>query len=285
MTAPSWFDFRFRVRLMAGLAIAAAGAMFSVPRFTDPPWYYDFADRRTIRGIPNFMDVVSNAPWAVVGIVGLLFLWRKRASGPGSPFTEDWERGAFAVLFAAIGLVALGSAWFHLAPTPATLVWDRLPMALIFMSVFGITIAERIDMRTGRALFLPLLALGISSVLYWRHTEAIGKGDVRFYFLIQFFPMLAVPVLLLIFPARYTRTADLAGCLAWYALAKAFELGDARVFAAAGIVGGHTLKHLAGALATVWLLRMVILRRPLAPVRETRDSILNSGFRGGKIGN
>jgi len=267
MTNPSRFDFRFRVWLMAGLAIAAAGAMFCVPRFTDPPWYYDFADQRRMLGIPNFMDVVSNVPWAVVGILGLLLVGRKRESGPGSPFAEDWERGAFAVLFAGIGLVAIGSAWFHLAPTPATLVWDRLPMAVIFMSVFGITIAERIDMRAGRALFLPLLALGISSVLYWRHTEAIGKGDVRFYFLIQFFPMLAVPILLLLFPARYTRTADLAVCLAWYALAKVFELGDARVFAATGIVSGHTLKHVAGALASVWLLRMVRFRRPVAPVR------------------
>ena len=262
MTGQSRFDFRFRVWLMAGLAIAAAGAMFSVPRFTDPPWYYAFADHRTMLGIPNFMDVVSNAPWAVVGILGLLSVARKRESGPDGPFIEDWERGAFAVLFAAIGLVAIGSAWFHLAPTPETLVWDRLPMALIFMSVFGITIAERIDMRVGRMLFLPLLALGISSVLYWRHTAVIGHGDIRFYFLVQFFPMLAVPILLLLFPARYTRTADLAVCLAWYALAKAFELGDARVFAATGIVSGHTLKHLAGALATVWLLRMVKLRRP-----------------------
>ena len=267
MTVPSRFDFRFRVWLMAGLAVAATGAMFWIPRFTDPPWYYDFADRRTILGIPNFMDVVSNAPWAVVGILGLLFVGRKRESGPGRPFTEHWERGAFAVLFAAIGLVAIGSAWFHLAPTPATLVWDRLPMTLIFMSVFALTIAERIDMRAGRALFPPLLALGISSVLYWRHTEAIGKGDVRFYFLIQFFPMLAVPILLLLFPARYTRTADLAVCLVWYALAKVFELGDASVFATTKIVSGHTLKHVAGALATVWLLRIVKLRRPLAPVR------------------
>jgi len=268
MTNQSRFDFRFRVWLTVGLAIAAAGAVFCVPRFTDPPWYYDFADRRRILGIPNFMDVVSNAPWALVGILGLLFLGRKRKSGQDSTFTEDWERGAFAVLFAAVGLVAIGSAWFHLAPTPATLVWDRLPMAVIFMSVFALTIAERIDMRAGRALFLPLLALGVSSVLYWRHTEAIGKGDVRFYFLIQFFPMLAVPILLLLFPARYTRTADLAVCLAWYALAKVFELGDAGVFATTRIVSGHTLKHLAGALATVWLLRMVKFRRPSALVTK-----------------
>jgi hypothetical protein len=99
--------------------------------------------------------------------------------------------------------------------------------------------------------------------------------------------MLAVPILLLLFPARYTRTADLAVCLAWYALAKVFELGDAGVFAATRMVSGHTLKHVAGALATVWLLRMVKFRRPSAQIPrllETRTAGLKRANRGATRG-
>jgi hypothetical protein len=240
------------VLLVAGLAVAATGALFSIPPFTDPAWYYDFADGRTFWGLPNCLNVVSNLPWAVIGTLGLLF--------PGGSFTEKWERAGAAVLFAAIGLTAIGSAYFHLAPSPATLLWDRLPMTLIFMPVLALTIAERIGMRAGRMLFIPLLALGISSVLYWRF-----MGDVRLYLLIQFFPMLAVPLMIWWFPARYTRAADLVAAVGWYALAKAFELSDRPVYAATGMVSGHTLKHLTGALASLWLLRMFWLRRPRVP--------------------
>jgi hypothetical protein len=243
-----------RVLLVAVLAVAATGAVFSIPRFTDPAWYYDFADGRTFLGIPNCLNVVSNAPWAVIGILGLLFAGR---TGSDGSFTEKWERAGAAVLFAAIGLTAIGSAYFHLAPSSATLLWDRLPMTVIFMSVLALTIGERIGMRAGRALFVPLVAVGVSSVLYWRF-----MGDVRFYLLIQFFPMLAVPLMIWLFPARYTRTADLVVVVGWYALAKVFELADVPIFAATGMVSGHTLKHLTGALATLWLLRMFWLRRP-----------------------
>jgi hypothetical protein len=245
---------RPRVLLIAGLAAAAAAAVFSIPRFTDPAWYYSFADRRELLGIPNCLNVVSNAPWAAIGIIGLLFVRRNR---PGGSFTEHWERAGAGVLFAAIGLTAVGSVWFHLAPGPRTLFWDRLPMTVIFMSVLALAIGERIGMRAGRRLFVPLVAVGISSVLYWRLAD-----DVRLYVLVQYFPLLAIPLLVWLFPAPYTRTADLLAVAGWYVLAKVFELADAPIFAATGLVSGHTLKHLAGAAATLWLLRMFWLRRP-----------------------
>src|SRR5262249_22606689 len=77
------------------------------------------------------------------------------------------------------------------------------------------------------------------------------------YALVQFVPLLIIPILLLCFPARYYRTADLFAILGWYALAKALELADGVIYAANGIVSGHTLKHLVASLGALWIVLML----------------------------
>lgn len=243
-----------RAGLLVALAAASLGGLLCVPRFSDPPTYFAFADQRTILGVPRFMDVVSNAVFAVVGIAGLLFLARSGGRVAQTPRGDRWERLALAVFFAGMILVAAGSACFHLAPSPATLVWDRLPMTLAFMSFFALVAGDRLGAAAGRRLLAPLLAAGLASVLYWRHTEAAGAGDLRFYVFVQFFPVLAVPVLMTL-PGRY-RNRDLGAVIGLYAAAKVCEVFDAPVFAAAGWISGHTMKHLAAGLAAAWLLRM-----------------------------
>ena len=202
-------------------------------------------------GIPNVLDVISNLPFAVVSVLGLLFAGRRKEAFRGS-----WERAAFAVMFAGMGLTALGSTYYHLAPDNATLFWDRVPMTIVFMSLFAIVIGDRIGWDAGRRLLLPLLAAGIASVVYWRWT-----GDLRLYGLVQYFPMLAILLMVLLLPRMYTGTVWLAGAMCWYALAKIFEMLDAQIFALGQVVSGHTLKHLAAGAAAWWLLRMMKVRR------------------------
>jgi hypothetical protein len=49
----------------------------------------------------------------------------------------------------------------------------------------------------------------------------------------------------------------------FYSLAKILETGDRQVFALTGrSVSGHTLKHLAAAMAGYWVLHMLQKRRP-----------------------
>jgi hypothetical protein len=130
---------------------------------------------------------------------------------------------------------------------------------------------ERLLPRFGPWLWLPLVAFGIFGVTYWRWTELQGVGDVRVYGLVQFFPLLVIPILLLACPARYYRTADLFAILAWYVLAKILELADGVVYAANGAVSGHTLKHLAASLGALWI--VVLLRRRYitrTPIGEQR---------------
>ena len=86
---------------------------------------------------------------------------------------------------------------------------------------------ERAGRRPGRALAPTAPGRpGVLSVVLWRAGEAAGHGDLRLYGLVQFYPMLAIPLMLLLFPPRYTRTADLWGVVAWYAGAKVFEALD-----------------------------------------------------------
>lgn len=240
----------WRVALLVAVGLIAAGVTFALPPVAQDPAYHDFADRRRLWGVPNALDVLSNAPFVIVGVLGLRRVRRH-------PRGAAWERAAFLVLFGGVALTGVGSAWYHLAPTTTTLFWDRLPMTLAFMPILALTLGERVSGRAGPWLLPLCLAVGIGSVVHWRLGEAAGAGDLRLYGLVQFFPMLAIPLALALFPRRWIRGADLLVAVGWYALSKVFEALDAPIFALGGIVSGHTLKHLAGAAAGAWLLRVV----------------------------
>jgi hypothetical protein len=259
---PVWWVYRWRLLLIGALAIASIIVLGYMPPLPQPQSYHHFADDRTLLGVPNCLNVVSNLPFLIVGAWGLWFVARG-SYGPGEPFIQRIERWPFVLLFLGIGLTGFGSAYYHLQPDNDRLVWDRLPMSLAFMSLFAAVLAERIDVKLGVGLLLPFVALGVGSVLYWHVTEQQGRGDLRPYYFAQFYPMLALPLLLLLLPPRYTRTGDLVIALGWYVLAKACEHpGDAAIYALGHVISGHTLKHLAAAAGAYWVLRMLQKRRP-----------------------
>jgi hypothetical protein len=215
------------------------------------PAYHDFADQRIVLGVPNLLDVASNLPFLVVGVLGLVL-----CGGPRQPPL----RASWSVFFFGAALVSLGSACYHWAPRDATLVWDRLPMTLGFMALFVALVAEHVDEALQRLLLLPALAVGVASVFWWQRT-----GDLRFYLWVQYAPLLCIPFALVLFPARYTHRRFLAYGLGLYVLAKLAEYADRDVFELTGhIISGHTLKHLLAAGAIVCVLRMLQRRSRVA---------------------
>lgn len=224
-----------------------------LPQLAD---YHHFADARTFWGIPNALNVLSNLPFLLIGIWGLLAV--RRASFLGSR-----ERMPYGVLFAGVAVTAFGSAYYHLAPDNDRLVWDRLPITLGFMGFFAAVISERVSLRAGRALLWPLVAVGVASVAYWHWTELQGAGDLRWYLLVQLYPLLAIPLLMAWFAPHYTAGRYIILAIALYVVAKGLELADVPVFAALHQVSGHTLKHLAAAGASACLVRMVAVRSPV----------------------
>jgi len=159
------------------------------------------------------------------------------------------------VFFIGITLTGFGSAYYHWNPNNDTLVWDRLPMTISFMAFFAALVSERVNERVGNRLFLPLLVLGIGSVVDWHYTD-----DLRWYALVQFGPMLAIPVILATRPGKYLRTRDVLIVLGWYIAAKVLEQADGLIYSWSGVVSGHALKHFAAAMAAVWVLRALYIQ-------------------------
>ena len=238
--------------LLLVVAIVIAIIALFLPPIPQPLAYHNFADQRGWFGIPNFGDVVSNLPFAIVGLWGLIFLFDPR---PGT-FSDPRERWLYLVMFPGLILTAFGSAYYHLAPGNARLVWDRIPIMMVFMALLAAVIAERISVVAGLWLFPLLQAAGIGSVLVWRAGELQGHGDLRFYAAVQVYSILILLLMLLV-AAKYTRSSDYAVVVGFYVLAKILEETDRQVFALGHIVSGHTLKHLAAAAAGYWILRML----------------------------
>lgn len=251
--------------LIAGITVAVAAAAFFVPRIPQPQSYHMFADRRAFLGIPNFGDVVSNVPFAIVGVWGLVYLAWLRGSELSKRFVDRRERLPYLVFFVGVLLTAFGSSYYHLHPDNARLVWDRLPMTTAFMSLVAVLIAERINLRAGLWLLPILLVVGMGSVFQWYWTELRGVGDLRFYATVQFYSVVFL-LIVMSFRSRYTYGSALAVVAGLYVLAKLLETFDRQVFSLGHIVSGHTLKHLAAALAGYWVLRMLMKRqRVVAP--------------------
>lgn len=266
-------SFRARLRILIAIAAAAFVALLFVPPFAQDVGYHDFADQRTRWTVPHALNVLSNLPFVIFGLWGLIDLRRASrqpgardarrndhdaASDPsdaGPTLAAQWW--AFLLMFLFVTLTGFGSMYYHAQPTNDTLYWDRLPLTVVFMAFFWLVLADRVG--AGPWLLVALVLAGVGSVTYWHWTEQAGAGDVRFYAFVQFFPILVIPFLLACFPARRCRTQDLLAILMWYLLAKLLEWLDRQVYRASGLVSGHTLKHLAASLGALWL--WVLMRR------------------------
>jgi hypothetical protein len=253
---------RVGLRVLFVITIIVAVVDFLLPRIPQPQSYHMFADQRSFLGVPNFGDVVSNVPFAVVGLWGLIFLLRSNPEQLSKHFLDRRERWFYLIIFTGLLLTAFGSSYYHLNPSNARLVWDRLPMTIVFMSLVAALIAERISLRAGLWLLPILLLIGVGSVLQWYMSELCGVGDLRFYATVQAYSVIFL-LMALLFPPRYTFGSDLAAVAGFYILAKVLETLDKPIFRLGHVVSGHTLKHLAAALAGYWILRMIKRRRPI----------------------
>lgn len=246
------------IAILGGAFLAVAAFFAFVAPIPQDPAYHAFADKRTILGIANFWNVMSNLPFLVVGLWGMLHVFRhgQTACAPGLGL-------AYIVFFAGIFLTAFGSGYYHLRPANDPLVWDRLPMTIGFAGLFSIIVGEFVSVRIGRAILIPLLLLGAFSVEYWAYTEARGAGDLRAYAVVQFLPMMLIPVILLTHQPLTGAVRYYWIMLMFYILAKVVEFFDAAIYAAGGLISGHSVKHLFAASAAATLLYALSQRSSL----------------------
>jgi len=219
---------------LAGLLILAMLAYGPIAQILN---YHAFADQRTWSGVPHAGDVLSNLGFLLVAMYGALRMWRQPRVDP-----------AQALFVGALALTAAGSTWYHLAPDNARLLWDRLPIALACAALLAGALKEAYPKLT---LALPVLVgFGVLSVLWWSLT-----ADLRSYLLIQAAPLVLIPALQWQTGAPTGRRIAFTLAIILYVFAKLFEVADAQVFQAFGVLSGHTIKHLLAALAAFVLIR------------------------------
>ncbi|MFT7088123.1 MAG: hypothetical protein ACJAZX_001578 [Rickettsiales bacterium] len=249
-----------KIALILGLLFISIILVFTLDPIAQDISYHNFSDQRSLLSINNFGDVASNIPYIIVGFIGLIVTLRSQNNR--EKFQNHFEIIPFIVAFSGIILVGFGSAYYHLNPTNQTLVWDRIPMTIGFAAIFSVIIGERINLKLGLFLLPILLIIGLFSIYYWNLTEQSGVGDLRSYALVQFFPILAIPIIIALFKAKYSGSRYLGEVVAWYLIAKILEHFDSEIFELTNqIVSGHTLKHLASAFATYGLVRYIKFRR------------------------
>ena len=240
------------------LATTAVAAALILPAIPQDPGYHNFADTRIFLSIPNTLDVLSNIPLIALGVSGIVLCRRK--DGP-NPITESGHLKI--LLFATVILTGFGSFLYHWQPDNASLLWDRLPLSVMFPVVYLIVLADRISPRTASRLVPLVLAAGPLSVLYWYWSELQGSGDLRFYGIVQLLPLLLLPATIILGPKGNIRNAVLWKAFAWYALAKLAESLDIQIYQWTGLVSGHTLKHLFACVAVYHLLTICRVNKPV----------------------
>jgi hypothetical protein len=216
---------------LLGLAAVSLSALLLVPPIPQSPIYHGFADQQTVLGIPNFWNVVSNLPFLLVGGLGLM-----------NPNVR--REPAATVFFLGVFLTGFSSSYYHWQPNDWGLFWDRMPMSVAFMAILANVIEERIDERIGRLLLWPLVALGIVSLLIWLRTD-----DLRLYGWVQFFPVVVLPVVFVLFAPKYTGAGYWFAAAGLYIAAKLLEAFDAQIYPVLGVMSGHPLKHAVAASA------------------------------------
>jgi hypothetical protein len=242
----------WRAWVLGLVSVLAVVAAVLVQPIAQDPAYHRFIDTRTIAGLPHFWDVASNLGFLIVGAYGLSRL----------PQLPSLVLGyAYIVFCLAVIGVAFGSSYYHYAPSTPRLLWDRLPMSVAFMALFFAILVDRAPWKGVGKLFWPLMAAGVGSVVYWGWTESAGRGDLRPYALVQFLPLVLMPLMLLLYSGSRRSEPLLWSTFGAYLLAKVAEYFDTPLYQAFGL-SGHTIKHLLSAVAVFFAVQALLRMDP-----------------------
>jgi hypothetical protein len=234
------------IPLLAVLCVLVLLSYHSIPQDLN---YHKFADEKILFGIPNFLNVITNLPFGIIGGWGLRVAMKIR---------EKELQQIFITLFIAFVLLMLGSGYYHLAPSNETLVDDRLPMVVLFMSFFSFIIYDYINPAKGYIAFITLNIIGIATVIYWIVTEHDGEGDLRWYGLVQFFPIIAILLILILYKSAFNYKKEIILIFLFFGLAKLCESFDREIYnLLSNTISGHSLKHIFVAAAEYEILLLI----------------------------
>ena len=231
-----------RETILAAIVFLVLAAQPFLPHLPQSQDYHRLADTRTLLGVTNAIDTLSNLPFIVAGLTGIVLVWLGRLPAPTTAL------GAMILLtFAGLVATGIGSCWYHVQvpPNDAGLAIDRYGMVIAFAGILGLAAAHKVSERAGWAMGALVLLAGPFSVWWWT-----VSGSIAPYAVLQFGGM-ALLVLILFWrtPDGHDTPGPNWGMLIGaYALAKVFEAADAQIWELTlHTLSGHSLKHLAAA--------------------------------------
>ena len=224
---------------LCALGLLALLVAIFAPAVAQPANAHDFADRRVLLGLPFAMDVLSNLPFA---FVGLLIAWRLSHAKLAIGLVQ---RVFSAVFLVGLLVTAVASSGYHLQPDDTGLLWDRVAMAVAFAGVMALAVAGRLGDRAGLCVGLGLLVLAPAAALYWAATANILPWAIA-----QFGGMALILWMSFLAPLPGALRVRWGAVIACYAVAKVFEVADHPIYELTGqMLSGHTLKHVAASFA------------------------------------
>tara|TARA_Y100000817_G_scaffold68423_1_gene51998 strand:- start:2437 stop:3039 length:603 start_codon:yes stop_codon:yes gene_type:complete len=188
-----------------------------------PQSYHNFSDKRTILGIPNGINVLSN----IVFIFLAIYLLQKKKSN---------------LLSIYLILLAIASSYYHLNPSDDTLFWDVLMIATTSMIIFTMMSGT----KNGELFYL----FGILSVIYWKMT-----GDLRLYLVI----LIGMPLYIALKYYENKKVKnDVILLLFFYLLCRIVEHNDHFIYKITNnTISGHTLKHIFAGLSIYYTIKLL----------------------------
>lgn len=208
------------------LLLLIIGFVIVGPPINQDNAYHLFSKEKSYFEIRNFWNVTSNLIFIVVGCYGLFSLRHERF------------KIILMVFYSGVLLVSAGSAFYHYSPSNATLIWDRIPMTIAFMSLLALVVAEFHYVKWAKYLFIPFVLIGVYSVVHWYLFD-----DLKPYIAVQFFPILFILISITLFRSKGSTRPYWALTIAYF-VAKLFEHFDAPIGDMLLSVGGHPFKHL-----------------------------------------
>ncbi|KAK4787141.1 hypothetical protein SAY86_010974 [Trapa natans] len=253
-----------RRRVWGGAALCWVLLVVTTPKIPYSPKHHIYADMRNFLGVPNTLNVMTNFPFLVVGVVSLVLCLR----GSFFKISLQGELLGWAMFFGGIAGVAFGSAYYHLKPDESRVMWDILPMMIAYASLCGSFVIERIGKRAGLCCLTVLLLFALLGTAYER-----TFNDLRLRMMFQLIPCAVIPFMSLLFPAKYTHSRYWLWATGLYILSKFEALADKKIYCSSSyIISGHSLEHLClsvlPGLLTVMLINRNLKFQRLGDLKE-----------------
>ncbi|KAJ9183581.1 hypothetical protein P3X46_007414 [Hevea brasiliensis] len=241
-----------RSRIWGGAFLFWVFLMFATPKIPLSNHHHHFADMRNFFGVPNTLNVITNFPFLIVGVVGFIL----SLQGYFFNISLRGEVWGWVLFFGGIVGVAFGSAYYHLKPDDSRVIWDTLPMMIAYSSLFSSFVVERVGQRVGLTCLFGMLFVVLLSTAYARIFN-----DLRLCMMFQLIPCIAIPGMTFLYPPKYTHSIYWLWAAGVYLLAKFEAAFDRKIYHAnLYFISGHSLEHLCSTVIPVLFAIMLMYR-------------------------